>query len=446
MNTLEGIRKDIGLSQSIECLEKGLVYLFLNKTIATKELAKKMEVPVPIATAFKKELVKHGFLKRESFYFMTLQGKKYVTQHLMYQGIDIDFYKTILNCDEAMDSFLYNISGSLQEYYANRPLAKVEIDQAHATIETSIKRVGLLLKDPLIFSKTVAFMGDDDLTSLLLAQALSNLGYTNSGSIYVFDIDRELLEFIALSNRCSVKINIRYQDFREETKDSNFSADIIVTDPPYTPAGLLAFIIKSHEIIRENGMIYISFSHKTPQIQRYLQDKINELGYNFLEIKPNFNKYVGGSVIGNVSNLYILQRVSISKSSLYSKNDIYTQDSKRGKQSQRLGFHSLYELRDCNEMMISNVKNVKEAMYTVVDKFKLNVVTDNFHQFSPYGVSGVIVLKESHFTVHTWPECNYAAIDLFVCEDTINEKQVMDTLRMLFHSKRHAYTTLYRES
>lgn len=176
MSILETIRNDIGLSQSIECLEKGLVYLFLNKTISTKELAKKMEIPVPIATAFKKELVKHGLMKRESFYFMTPLGKKYVTQHLNYQGIDIELYKRILTSDEAMNRFLLGISQTLQAYYINRPLAKVELDQAHATSETLIKRISLLLKDPLIFSKTVAFVGDDDLTSIFLAQALSDLG------------------------------------------------------------------------------------------------------------------------------------------------------------------------------------------------------------------------------------------------------------------------------
>lgn len=355
MSILETIRNDIGLSQSIECLEKGLVYLFLNKTISTKELAKKMEIPVTIATAFKKELVKHGLMKRESFYFMTPLGKKYVTQHLNYKGIDIELYERILTSDEAMNRFLLGISQPLQAYYINRPLAKVELDQAHATSETLIKRISLFLKDPLIFSKTVAFVGDDDLTSIFLA-------------------------------------------------------------------------------------------NKTPQVQRYLQNRINELGYNFLEIKPNFNKYIGGSVIGNVSNLYILQNVSISNSSISTKDSIYTQDSKKRKQIQRLGFHRLYELRDCNENLLSTVESVKEVMYAIVDKFKLNVVTDNFHQFTPHGVSGMIILQESHFTIHTWPEYNYAALDLFVCKDTINEKQVMEMLQRLFHSKRYEYTKLYRES
>lgn len=157
-----------------------------------------------------------------------------------------------------------------------------------------------------------------------------------------------------------------------------------MTDPPYTPEGLFTFLMKSHEIIKKDGMVYLSFSHKTPQVQRYLQNRINELGFNFLEIKPNFNKYIGGSVIGNVSNLYILQNVSISNSLITTKDSIDTQDSKKRKQSQRLGFHSLYELRDCNENLLSTVESVKEVMYAIVDKFKLNVVTDYLYFMLSY--------------------------------------------------------------
>ncbi len=44
-----------------------------------------------------------------------------------------------------------------------------------------------------------------------------------------------------------------------------------------------------------------------------------------------------------------------------------------------------------------------------------HVVCALFHEFNPYGLSGVIVIKESHFAIHTWPEYNYAAVDLFSC-------------------------------
>lgn len=176
MNVLEKIKNDIRLNQSIECLEIGLVYSYLYKTIATKELAKKMSVPVPIATAFKKELVKNGWLKRESFYFLTEKGQAFVESQLNYKQLDKKMYKTILTNPQERLKLLEQVADSLKQIFEERPAVKRELDQAHATMETVIKRVEMILVDPLIFSKKVAFVGDDDLVSLFLSVTLEKIG------------------------------------------------------------------------------------------------------------------------------------------------------------------------------------------------------------------------------------------------------------------------------
>jgi len=48
---------------------------------------------------------------------------------------------------------------------------------------------------------------------------------------------------------------------------------------------------------------------------------------------------------------------------------------------------------------------------------RCHVIKDVFHKFSPHGVSGVVVVSESHLAIHTWPEHGYAAVDLFTCGD-----------------------------
>ena len=45
----------------------------------------------------------------------------------------------------------------------------------------------------------------------------------------------------------------------------------------------------------------------------------------------------------------------------------------------------------------------------------LNPVGDTFHQFDPHGVTGVVLLAESHLAIHTWPEINFVSIDVYVC-------------------------------
>ena len=49
------------------------------------------------------------------------------------------------------------------------------------------------------------------------------------------------------------------------------------------------------------------------------------------------------------------------------------------------------------------------------------IVTEIFHNFSPHGVSGVIVIAESHVAIHTWPEHTYAAVDIFSCSATLDQ-------------------------
>ena len=60
-----------------------------------------------------------------------------------------------------------------------------------------------------------------------------------------------------------------------------------------------------------------------------------------------------------------------------------------------------------------------------------------FHAFQPQGVSGVVVISESHFAVHAWPEHDYAAVDIFTCGDTIDFQTAETALRRGLASKRH---------
>jgi len=54
------------------------------------------------------------------------------------------------------------------------------------------------------------------------------------------------------------------------------------------------------------------------------------------------------------------------------------------------------------------------------------VVTSTFHHFYPQGVSGVVVVSESHLAIHTWPEKGYAALDIYTCGDTTDPQKAVD--------------------
>jgi S-adenosylmethionine decarboxylase len=82
-----------------------------------------------------------------------------------------------------------------------------------------------------------------------------------------------------------------------------------------------------------------------------------------------------------------------------------------------LGTHVIAELFNCDELHINNLKKVEEVMMAAAELSKATIIKPFFHKFSPYGISGVIIIAESHFTIHTWPEHGYAAVDIFTCGD-----------------------------
>ncbi len=84
-----------------------------------------------------------------------------------------------------------------------------------------------------------------------------------------------------------------------------------------------------------------------------------------------------------------------------------------------LGRHLLLELFDCDLDAINNVEAVKDALIEAAKRAQATIVDVVFHEFNPFGVSGVVVIAESHLSIHTWPEYRYAAVDIFSCGDVL---------------------------
>ena len=79
------------------------------------------------------------------------------------------------------------------------------------------------------------------------------------------------------------------------------------------------------------------------------------------------------------------------------------------------GRHVLAELTGCSAVVLNDVAGLETCFRDCAEKGGATVVSSHFHHFSPQGVSGVVVIAESHVTVHTWPEHGYAAVDVFTC-------------------------------
>ncbi|MEQ8200857.1 MAG: adenosylmethionine decarboxylase [Syntrophomonadaceae bacterium] len=87
---------------------------------------------------------------------------------------------------------------------------------------------------------------------------------------------------------------------------------------------------------------------------------------------------------------------------------------------QSLGRHVLAEVYGCRFDALNDIQKVEDIMVNAALEAGAEVREVVFHKFSPQGVSGVVVISESHLAIHTWPELGYAAVDVFTCGEKVN--------------------------
>lgn len=101
---------------------------------------------------------------------------------------------------------------------------------------------------------------------------------------------------------------------------------------------------------------------------------------------------------------------------------------------QALGYHTLIELYNCNSAKINDTKLVEQTLLEAAQIANLSVVNTTIHHFNPIGVSGVVVIKESHIAIHTWPEHNYVALDFFTCNESYELTEALAYIKRVFEA------------
>jgi S-adenosylmethionine decarboxylase len=101
-----------------------------------------------------------------------------------------------------------------------------------------------------------------------------------------------------------------------------------------------------------------------------------------------------------------------------------------------LGRHLIVEYSDCDKRHLNDAQYLEDAMNDAVRKSGATIVRSIFHRYNPQGVSGVVVIAESHISIHTWPEYGYAAVDFFTCGESVDPYKAHEHMKeMLAASK-----------
>ena len=109
-----------------------------------------------------------------------------------------------------------------------------------------------------------------------------------------------------------------------------------------------------------------------------------------------------------------------------------------------LGIHVLLELYGCGYKELNNVDGIKDTLLRATRLAGATIVDSSFRKFQPYGVSGVVIIAESHITIHTWPEHGYAAVDVFTCGNEVMPQRAVEEIVSAFKPKQFTSRTLKR--
>jgi S-adenosylmethionine decarboxylase proenzyme len=109
-----------------------------------------------------------------------------------------------------------------------------------------------------------------------------------------------------------------------------------------------------------------------------------------------------------------------------------------------LGRHLLLELKGCDKEVLNDTGFLREVLLAAAGAAGATVLGESFHHFNPQGVSGVVIIAESHLCIHTWPEYGYAAADIFTCGNSVRPEKAAEVLVGKLGSKDYSIIEMRR--
>ncbi|MDR7301257.1 bis-aminopropyl spermidine synthase family protein [Haloactinomyces albus] len=192
----------------------------------------------------------------------------------------------------------------VREFVASGPAPAAALDHVTATPETTLRRAEWLRDHYDLRGARILCLGDHDLTSLAVGLI------EPSAQVTVVDLDERVLAHIdGLTAEHGLRIHTLHADLRFGLPPAaKGAADVVFTDPPYTPEGVGLFAASATECLADaNSRVLIAygFSDRSPALGHKVQQELLQLGMVFEAILPNFHRYYGAQAIGSASDLYV---------------------------------------------------------------------------------------------------------------------------------------------
>ena len=210
------------------------------------------------------------------------------------------------------------------------PASRKSLDHVSATAETAVRRALWLEGTFDLDNARVLCIGDHDLTSVAIAEVNPRTAIT------VVDIDDDILGYIDSMGYASIRC--LWSDFRYGLAPrAEGWADLVFTDPPYTPEGVKLFLGRGLQGLRNSELARLvmayGFSEMHPVLGLKVQRAAASLHLAFDTILPRFNSYHGAQAVGSRSSIYVLRPTSRTWRAAYTKDKSTTNIYTHGSQS-----------------------------------------------------------------------------------------------------------------
>ncbi|MES2197951.1 MAG: bis-aminopropyl spermidine synthase family protein [Pseudomonadota bacterium] len=291
-------------------------------SLRLQDAAREARLPLPVASAVRRELEKAGLLERKQGLSLTGDGRDFVERDLGMRTTQLDITCAVCAGHGIVipDSLKAEVE-RLAEIITAAPSVDVTLDQAPCMPDTAMRRALLMLQNGALEGKRVLLLGDDDSVSIaigLLGRALQQADLTRG--VTVVDADERRIAFLRdAAAREQLVLEVVHHDLRHPLPAGLRRAfDTIETDPPYTLEGARLFLARGCEALatEADGHCFFSFTHWPPSQMLELQKVFTELGLAVRAVWPNFNRYAGASMLGNLGQLIELVHVAGSATEL----------------------------------------------------------------------------------------------------------------------------------
>ena len=308
-NILQEVAEATSLREGVAGVEALLRAVHRNESGRLADAAREARLPIPIATAIRRELEKRGILERQHGLAFTGEGEQWMRETLGIAAEALSI-EVPLTPQAQLSPELEQVVRAMEAHLAAAPQTDVTLDQAPCTAETSVRRAALLYKSGALEGRRIALLGDDDSVALsigLFGRLLA--GRQLPRQLVVFELDERRVAFLENAARdADLALEIIRHDLREPFPHELLGTfDSFETDPPYTIAGASLFVRRGVELLeRGRGYGKLSFGHTSPPDRIKLQAALTSIGVATTALYPAFNRYAGAAILGSTSELHEL--------------------------------------------------------------------------------------------------------------------------------------------